>query len=114
MRSVNTTIQSAGGPLGFLTLDRMLTGPLIHLIYWAGLGLLAIAGFGAVGATAGIVLRETGLMGMLLSLVVLIVGLMVLLAFALIWRAVCEFFVAIFQISADLSALRAREEQKPL
>jgi len=30
------------GLMDLLTLDRLMTGPLIHLIYWAGLGLLAI------------------------------------------------------------------------
>ena len=110
MRSVTTSLQPSGGPLAFLTLDRLLTGSLIHLIYWSGLGLLAIGGFGAVGATVGLVLDEGSLRGVLLSLPALIAGLLVLIALAVIWRALCEFFVAIFQISADLSALRARHE----
>ena len=111
MRSVSLRQVSPGGPLGLLTLERPITGPLIHLIYWAGLGLLAIGGFGAVGATVGVVLREGSIMGVLLSVTTLIIGLMVLLVFALIWRAICEFFVAIFQISEDLHLLRLRQER---
>lgn len=112
MRSASLQRPPPGGWLSFLTLDRLLTGPLIHLIYWAGLGMLAIGGFGAVGATVGVVLREGSLMGVLLSLTTLVVGLLVLLVFALVWRAMCEFFVAIFQISEDLHLLRVRQERE--
>src|SRR5690606_23799912 len=33
-----------------LTFDRLLTGPVIHLIYWAGLAILVLLGFSVVGA----------------------------------------------------------------
>jgi hypothetical protein len=111
MRPATTRSASTGGPLSLLTLERPITGPLIHLIYWSGLGLLAIGGMGAVGATVGIALSEGSILGVLLSLVTLAVGLAVLLVFALIWRAVCEFFVAIFQISQDLHLIRLRQER---
>lgn len=101
---------SPGGLLQFLVLDRLMTGPLIHLIYWAGLGLFAVVGFGIVGAAAGVALREGELMGVLLSLVTLVAGLLVLLAGALIWRGFCEFYVAVFQISEDLRAMRRLQE----
>jgi hypothetical protein len=111
MRSASPRASKPGGPLSLLTLERPITGPLIHLIYWSGLGLLAIAGMGAVGATVGIALSE-GLLGVLLGIVTLAVGLAVLVVFALIWRAVCEFFVAVFQISEDLHLLRLRQERE--
>lgn len=101
---------SRGGIWGFLTLDRLMTGPLIHIIYWAGLGMLAVVGFGAIGAAAGVALREGQLMGVLLSLVTLIMGLLALTAGAIIWRGFCEFYVAVFQISEDLRALRRMQE----
>jgi hypothetical protein len=37
---------------------------------------------------------------------VLIAGLLVASALVLLWRAFCEFYVAIFRISEDLRALR--------
>ena len=111
MRPASLRTAAPGGLLGLLTLERPITGPLIHLIYWSGLGLLAIGGMGAVGATVGIALSEGSILGVLLSLVTLAVGLLVLLVFALIWRAVCEFFVAIFQISEDLHLMRLRQER---
>ena len=37
---------------------------------------------------------------------VLIAGLLVAAALVLLWRAFCEFYVAIFRISEDLRALR--------
>ncbi len=109
MRSASPTPAPAG-LLDLLTLDRLLTGSLIHLIYWAGLGLIAIAGFGAVGGTVGVMLRESGV-GALLSVVFLVVGLLVLLTLAVMWRGVCEFFVAVFQISDDLRAIRGQFER---
>lgn len=102
-----------------LTFDRLMTGPLVHLIYWAGLGLIALIGFGIVGATVGITARGGEVMGLLLAVVLLVAGLLGVLIVALIWRGICEFFVAVFQISDDLRALRAAQEgsvapQEPL
>lgn len=97
--------------MGLLTFERLMTGPLIHFIYWSGLGLLAIVGFGIVGAGAGLALREGTFMGVLLSVTTAIAGLLVLCIAGLVWRAVCEFFVAIFQISDDLQAMRADRER---
>ena len=48
---------------------------------------------------------------------VLVVGLLVVGAAGLLWRAVCEFYVAIFRIGDDLAALRKvaeAEAAKPL
>ena len=93
-----------------LTFDRLLTGPLAHLIYWAGLALIAMLGFGLVGATVGVTLREGELLGVLLAVFTFIAGLVGLAILAMIWRGFCEFYVAVFQISEDLRALRAAEE----
>ena len=41
-----------------LTFDRLLTGPVVHLIYWAGLGLIGLMGFGLVGGAIGLALRD--------------------------------------------------------
>ena len=51
-----------------LTFDRLLTGPLIHLIYWAGLGVIALLGFFVLGAAVGLALREDSWAGLLLAL----------------------------------------------
>ena len=29
-----------------LTCDRLMTGPVVHLSYWCGLGLISLTGFG--------------------------------------------------------------------
>lgn len=100
------------GLTDFLTFERVLSGPLVHLIYWAGLALIAIAGFGALGATVGVALREGELAGILMAVVSFVAGLLVLGAVALIWRAVCEFYVAVFQISEDLRAMRVAYERE--
>ena len=98
----------------FLTFERMMTGPVIHMIYWAGLGMIAIIGFGVVGAGVGLGMRDEGVAGWLLAIGVLVAGLLMVGAFALIWRGTCEFFVAIFRISDDLRALRRSDEAKVL
>ena len=89
-----------------LTFDRLVTGPVIHLIYWAGLGMIALGAFGTIGAAVGVALREGTFLGALVAIPVLVGGLLVIGALALLWRSFCEFYVAIFKISEDLSALR--------
>jgi len=93
-----------------LTFDRLVTGPVIHLIYWAGLGVISLVAFSSVGAAVGVALRESSMLGKLLALPVAVAGLLVALALALLWRAFCEFYVAIFRISDDLRALRHQAE----
>ena len=89
-----------------LTFDRLITGPVIHLVYWAGLGAIIVAAFSVVGASIGVALREGSWAAILLAIPVLVVGLLIVGAVGLIWRAFCEFYVAIFRIGDDLAALR--------
>ena len=88
-----------------LTFERLLTGPVVHIIYWCGLGIIALIGFAAVGAAVGLSIRGEGL-ERLVALPALVVGALVVLGLALLWRAMCEFYVAVFRISDDLHALR--------
>ncbi|MGZ6011578.1 MAG: DUF4282 domain-containing protein [Caulobacteraceae bacterium] len=88
-----------------LTFERRLTGPVVHIIYWCGLAGIALIGFAAVGAAVGLSIRGEG-MEKLIALPALVVGALVVLGLALLWRAMCEFFVAVFRISDDLHALR--------
>jgi len=93
-----------------LTFDRLLTGPVIHLIYWAGLGVIALFGFFVLGAAVGLALREETWLGLLLAIPIAVAGLLVVAALVLLWRGICEFYVAIFRISDDLRALRRSDE----
>jgi len=93
-----------------LTLEKTMTGVLSHLVYWAGLGVIAMVGFGVVGASVGVALREGDIVGWLLAAPVFVTGLLVVAALALIWRSFCEFYVVIFKIGEDLSALRKTAE----
>ena len=88
-----------------LTFDRLLTGPVVHIIYWCGLGLIILGGFAVVGAAVGLSIRGDGV-EKLIALPALVAGALVVLGLALLWRAMCEFYVAIFRISDDLHALR--------
>ena len=94
-----------------LTFDRLLTGPVVHLIYWSGLGLMLMASFGVIGAFVGFLMRGDTVVEKLLALPVLVAGLLVVGALTLTWRAFCEFYVAIFRISDDLAALRRAAEE---
>ncbi len=89
-----------------LTFEKLLTAPVIHLIYWAGLGVLALMAFSAIGAAIGVALREASVLGKLVAIPVLVAGLLVCGAGVLLWRSFCEFYVAIFRISDDLRAMR--------
>jgi len=93
-----------------LTFEHLLTNQVIHLIYWAGLALIALGGFGTMGAAVGLVIRDPTLFGLLLAIPVVVGGFLVMGALVLLWRSFCEFYVAIFKISEDLAVLRADAE----
>ncbi len=95
-----------------LTFERLMTGQVFHLVYWAGLGIIGIAGFGVLGASLGVAIRGGDVFEILLGVVVLGVGLLVLAAVVLLWRSFCEFYVTIFKISEDLSVLRESVEEE--
>jgi hypothetical protein len=88
----------------------MVAGEIILLVYWAGLGVIALVGFSVVGAGVGLALREEGFSGWLVGGPVLIGGLLLVAALTLLWRATCEFYIAVFRISEDLRALRHEDE----
>mgnify|MGYP001388091745 CR=1 FL=1 len=95
-----------------LTFERLMTSQVIHLVYWAGLGVIAVMAFGVLGATVGVAIREGSILGILLALAVLGVGLLGVGAAVLLWRSFCEFYVAIFRIGEDLSVLRRDVEEE--
>jgi len=88
----------------------MVAGEIILLVYWAGLGVIALIGFGMVGAGVGLAIRDGSLAGLLAGAPVLIGGLLAMVALTLLWRATCEFYIAVFRISEDLRALRRNDE----
>lgn len=91
----------------------MLTGPITHLVYWAGLALISLIAFGSVGAAVGLWIRSGWGEGLLLAVPTIVVGLLVAGALALIWRSACEFFVAVFSIAEDLRAIREENRAQP-
>jgi hypothetical protein len=108
--SLGARPSSHGWLWDILTFERMLTGPVIHLVYWAGLGVIVVAAFAVVGASVGIAIRERSLETVLLAIPALVGGLLIVAAGGLVWRAFCEFYVVIFRIGDDLSALRRAAE----
>jgi energy-converting hydrogenase Eha subunit E len=93
-----------------LTFERLMTNTVVHLIYWAGLAIIAVGVFGFIGAAVGVALRDPFPWGLLMAVPVVVVGLLAMAALILLWRSFCEFYVAIFKISEDLSALREEME----
>ncbi len=99
--------------LELLTLERLMTGSLVHLVYWGGLGIITLVGFSVLGAAVGVALREGELLGWLLALPVLVAGLLVVAALAVLWRSFCEFYVVVIRIGEDLNALRQANDRNP-
>ena len=93
-----------------LTLERLMTGPLVHLVYWCGLAVIVLGGFGVVGASIGMALREGDFIGWLLAIPVLVAGLLVVCGLGVIWRSFCEFYVVIVRLGEDVHALRRSSE----
>lgn len=106
-------VKQGRGGRGFfwdlLTFERLLTGPVLHLVYWSGLGVILILAFGGISAAVALAIRGDP-MGILLAFPALIAGLLVTAAAVLIWRMTCEFYVAVFRISDDLRAMRQQSE----
>jgi hypothetical protein len=92
--------------LDLLTFEHLMAGRVVHLIYWAGLALIALGVFGTIGAAIGVAIRDPFPYGVLLAIPVLVGGVLVMGALVLLWRAFCEFYVAVFKISEDLTVLR--------
>ena len=76
-----------------LTFEKLMTAQVVHLIYWSGLAI-----------------RSADLISVLTAIPVAVGGLLVMAVLVLLWRSLCEFYVAIFKISEDLSVLRADVE----
>ena len=93
-----------------LTFERLMTNQVIHLIYWAGLAIIALGAFGTIGAAVGVAIRDPFPFGLLLAIPVVVMGLLGMAALILLWRSFCEFYVAIFKISEDLAVLRSDVE----
>ena len=112
MRRSLTRPHGPGGALvwDLLTFGRLMTNEVVHLIYWAGLGLIAIGVFGSIGAAVGVAIRDPFPYGVLMAVPVAVIGLLLMGALLLIWRSFCEFYVAVIRIAEDLSALRAEKE----
>lgn len=109
MRPNRPTPQRGPGATIFwdlLTFEKLMTNQVIHLIYWAGLALIAFVAFGFVGTAVGVALRENLLMGILLAVGILVAGFLVVCALILLWRSFCELYVALFRLSDDIHALR--------
>jgi hypothetical protein len=103
----------AGGVLrDILTFERLLTGPVVHLIYWGGLGIILVGAFFGIGAAVGVAWKEQELVGKLLAIPVAVVGALFSAALILLWRSFCELYVAVFQIADDLKGLRAAAERE--
>jgi hypothetical protein len=103
---------TAGVLRSVLTFEKLMTGPVIHWIYWAGLGVILLGAFGAVGAAVGVALKEQEIVGKLLAFPLAVAGLLVCVILVLIWRSICEFYVAVFRIADDLQGLRAAAERE--
>ena len=95
-----------------LTFERLLTGPVIHLIYWAGLGVIVLGAFGSIGAAIGVALKEQEIVGKLLAIPLAVAGVLICFALVLLWRSFCEFYVAVFRIADDLKGLRIAAERE--
>ena len=97
--------------LDLLTFDRFVTRPIVHVVYWVGLGLLIIAAMAVLGVAAGTAVKEQLPWGVLLALPMLIAGWLAILVGILLWRSFCEFYLAVMSIAEDLKYLRSSQDK---
>ncbi len=96
-----------------LTFDRMVTRPIVHIIYWIGLGLFFIAAMAVAGTAIGEGIKEGPPWGWILAAPLLVVGWLMVLIGMLLWRGMCEFYMAVLSIAEDLRFLRQFQEKLP-
>ncbi len=94
-----------------LTFDRLVTKPVVHIVYWAGLGLFTIMAFAVAGVMVGTAIKDGTPWGVLLSFGLTVVGWLAILIGVLAWRSVCEFYLAVMSIADDLRHLRQYQEK---
>jgi hypothetical protein len=114
MKSPRTASRAGQGSTlwDLLTLEKLMTGSIAHLVYWCGLGVIALGGFSVIGAAVGVALREGQVMGWLLAIPTLVAGLLVIGVMAMLWRSFCELYVVIIRIGEDLNVLRRAAESQ--
>ena len=93
----------------FLSFDRIIAGESLKLVYWIGLGVIALIPFTAIGAGVGIAINDFP-SGILVAITGIVVGFLTAAVLVVLWRMFCEFFAAIIRISEDLRALRESQE----
>eukprot|EP01042_Synura_sphagnicola_P033608 gene33608-43147_t len=94
-----------------LTFDRLITKPVVHIVYWFGLGLLSIFGLGWTGIMIGTGLKDASVMGWLLSFGLSVIGWLGVMLAILVWRSFCEFYMAVMNIADDLRHLRLYQDK---
>ncbi len=94
-----------------LTFDRLVTKPVVHIVYWAGLGLFTIFAFAVAGVMVGTAIKDGTPWGILLSFGLTVIGWLMILIGVLAWRSVCEFYLAVMSIADDLRHLRQYQEK---
>ena len=97
--------------LNLFTFDQLVTKPLVHIVYWAGLGLLFICALGWLGIMIGTGLKDASIWGWLLSFGLTVAGALGFAMAILAWRSVCEFYMAVMNIAEDLRYLRQFQEK---
>jgi hypothetical protein len=111
-----TTGEASRGGLVWelLTLERLVTGPMIHVVYWCGLGVVALGGFAVIGGAIGVALREGALMGWLLAIPTIVAGLLIIGVIGVLWRSFCELYVVVIRLGEDIHVLRNSAEAEGL
>ncbi len=94
-----------------LTFDRLITKPVVHIVYWFGLSLLSIFGLGWTGIMIGTGIKDASVMGWLLSFGLTVIGWLGVMLAILVWRSFCEFYTAVMNIADDLRHLRQYQEK---
>ncbi|MEX0838107.1 MAG: DUF4282 domain-containing protein [Parvibaculum sp.] len=85
----------------FLTFDKMIAGSIVKFLYWLGIVIILLFGFGSVTGSINTMGFNAGLG--LLQLIVGLVG----VAFGLIlWRVVCEIYLVFVSMNERLAQIR--------
>ncbi|ABS61664.1 conserved hypothetical protein [Parvibaculum lavamentivorans DS-1] len=85
----------------FLTFDKLIAGSIVKFLYWLGVVIILLFGFGTIAGSINTMGYNAGL-----GLLQLVVGLVGVAFGILLWRVVCEIYLIFVAMNDKLGQIR--------
>jgi len=85
----------------FLSFDKMIAGDIVRFLYWLGIVIILLFGFGTIAGSINTMSYNAGL-----GLLQLFVGLVGIAFGVILWRVVCEIYLIFVAMNDKLGQIR--------